>query len=148
MKNVKTFGTGAALLAVLLIGLTAPAFADHERDKHFDKCAKACGDCQRECDSCFRHCADLVVKGSKDHAKSMNLCVDCGELCSTATKLSSRKSELAAPACEACAKACDVCADECEKFKDDKHVAACAKACRACAKECREMIEHAGHEKK
>lgn len=143
MKSLWSLRAAVLALAVVLTALVTPTWAyDHEHDEHFDRCAKACADCQRMCDSCYRHCADLVAGGNKDHARSMNLCLDCGEVCSTAAKLSARKSTLAGPTCEACARVCDVCAEECEKFKDDKHMTACARECRACAKECRAMLKH------
>src|ERR1700676_3143155 len=55
--------------------------------EHFDKCAKACADCQLSCDSCFNHCAALVAKGDKDHVKTMHTCVDCAECCKLAATL-------------------------------------------------------------
>src|SRR5262249_36238578 len=115
---------------------------EHKHHEMFSKCAKACADCQRHCDWCFHHCAKLVENGKKEHAKSMNLCLDCGELCSTTARLTGRHSPLSGTVCDACAKACDVCAESCEKVSSDKHMAACAKSCRDCAKECREMIKH------
>ena len=137
-----TLGTFAVCLAALT--MSAKAFADesHEHDTHFDKCAKACADCQTMCDSCFHHCAELVAKGDKDHAKSMHACVDCAECCKLAATLSARHSPVAAAACECCAMCNDECAAACEKFPDDKHMAMCAKSCRDCAKACREMIKH------
>ena len=138
-----------AILGAGAAGLTAfagsGASADEPHAKHaelFNQCAKACAECLQECDSCYQHCAGLVVEGHKDHAKSMKLCVDCGEICSAAAKLAARQSVLAAILCDACAKACDECNAACEKFPDDKHMARCAKACRDCAAACREMIKN------
>jgi hypothetical protein len=134
-------GAGAA-------GLTAfagsRASADEPHGKHaelFSKCAKACAECMQECDSCYQHCAGLVVEGHKDHAKTMKLCVDCGEICSASAKLASRLSALAVILCEACARACDECAAACGKYPDDAHMAKCATACRNCAAACGEMIK-------
>jgi hypothetical protein len=135
-------GAGAA-------GLTAFAgsgvSADEPHGKHaehFNQCAKACAECLLDCDSCYHHCAGLVVEGHKDHAKTMKLCVDCGEICSAAAKLAARQSVLATILCEACAKACDECKAACEKYPDDKIMAKCAKACHDCADACREMIKN------
>lgn len=139
------------LLGVL--GATAAGLASHsateargEQDdahpEHMLKCAKTCADCQISCDMCFHHCSELLAKGSKEHASTMHLCVDCAECCSTAARLVARSSPLAAAACECCAKCSDQCAAACEKFKDDRHMADCAKACRDCAKACREMMKH------
>lgn len=135
-------GVTAAGLAALPTGV---ARAEQGADAHHEqmmKCAKACADCQISCDMCFHHCAELLTKGTKEHAKTMHLCVDCAECCSTAARLAARHSPLAAAACECCAKCNDECAAACEKFKDDKHMAMCAKSCRDCAKACREMIKH------
>jgi|ERR1043165_8784683 hypothetical protein len=117
----------------------------HKHGEHFEKCAKACADCQVACDSCFHHCAGLVAQGKKEHAKTMHSCVDCAAFCELAGRLSARHSAYAVRACDGCAKTCDDCAKECEKFPDDKHMKDCAKSCRDCAKACRTMIEHVKH---
>jgi hypothetical protein len=98
-----TFGATAAGLTALA-GAAAHAQEGHPHAEHFDKCAKACVECQTHCDSCFEHCATLVVKGDKDHAKSMRTCVDCAECCKLGATLSARQSPFAAAACECCAK--------------------------------------------
>ena len=135
-------GAGAAGLTAFA-GSRVSADEPHaEHAGHFNQCAKACADCLQECDSCYHHCAGLVTEGHKDHAKTMKLCVDCGEICSAAAKLAARQSVLAAILCGACAKACDECNAACEKFPDDKHMAKCAKACRDCAAACRDMIKN------
>lgn len=121
---------------------TARKAADHEYHETYAKCAKMCAACQLECDACFHRCAQRVGDGSKEHAKSMRLCVDCAELCSTAARLTARHSVLSAAACEACAKGCDLCAISCEQVGADKSMAACARICRECAKECRTMMNH------
>jgi hypothetical protein len=120
-------------------GVTGDKGGDHAA--HFLACAKACADCALQCDSCHHHCAHLVIGGSKDHAKSMELCVDCGEACRFAAALTARNSRLSVPACDCCAKCCDDCAEACESFKSDRHMSECAKACRDCAKACRDMIK-------
>jgi hypothetical protein len=148
MNRTRILG-GVALLGLLLWSAGLRLLADEKHvEGHYEKCAKACAECQVQCDSCFRHCADLVSEGKKDHTRTMHLCADCGEVCTTAAKLSARHSPLAVPTCEACAKACDQCGDACEKFPADDHMKACARSCRECAKACREMIKHAEHEKK
>lgn len=132
-------GAGAAGLTALAGGRVS---ADEPHAKHaadFSQCAKACADCFLECDSCYQHCAGLVVEGQKDHAKTMRLCIDCGEICSAAAKLAARQSALASILCDACAKACDECGAACGNFPDDKHMAKCAKSCRDCAAACRKM---------
>lgn len=111
---------------------------------HFDRCAKACADCQIECHSCQNHCADLVAEGKKDHVKTMKLCADCGDLCAVAASIVARHGTLSTTVCEACAKACDECGKACSQFADDEHMKKCAQECKKCAAECREMIKHAG----
>jgi hypothetical protein len=134
----------AALAAAALVLSGARAEDKEDPHKaHFDACAKACADCMRECESCAHHCAHLVIDGKKDHAMSMALCVDCGDICATAAKLTARGGPMAVPYCEGCAKACDACAAECDKFPSDDHMKACAKACKDCAKACRDMAAHA-----
>ena len=132
-------GTAAALTA-----LSATADAQdktHAHAEHFKQCAKACADCMNICEACYHHCAMLATAGKKEHAKSMDLCIDCAEVCGTAAKLSARQSTLAAIVCEGCAKVCDECGASCEKFKDDKQMMDCAKVCKDCAKACRDMIK-------
>jgi hypothetical protein len=137
--------TTIRLLMVLALGVFAlpvnPAQAQHHKEA-FAKCAKACADCQVECDACFSHCKDLLTAGKKEHATTLQMCVDCAECCTLAAKLTARGSPFAGNACETCAKCCDECAAACEKFKDDEHMARCAKVCRTCAAECREMLKH------
>jgi len=86
--------------------------------------------------------SDNVAGGKKEHAKTAQLCTDCGECCKTCATLCARQSPLAGPMLECCAKCCDQCAAACEKLPDDKHMAACAKSCRDCAKDCRAMLKH------
>src|SRR2546421_13129168 len=123
---------GAAVLSVAAFTLAgrpaAGADPAHDHAGHFMQCAKACADCQLQCDSCFKHCLELLTQGKKEHAKTVQLCADCGECCKLADTLSARQSPLARPACECCATCCDECAAACEKFPDDKHMAQCAKS--------------------
>ena len=135
-------GAGAAGLTAFARSQASADEPHAKHTEHFTQCAKACAECLLECDSCYHHCAGLVVEGHKDHAKTMKLCVDCGEICSAAAKLAARQGVLAAILCDACAKACDECNTACEKFPDDKIMAKCAKACRDCAAACREMIKN------
>lgn len=133
----------AVALAALILSFTGQArAAEHEHAKHFTDCAKACAACQIECDSCFKHCLALLTDGKKDHAKTVQSCVDCAECCQACASLCARQSPYSAHMLEGCAKCCDDCAAACEKFPDDKHMAACAKSCRDCAKSCREMLKH------
>ena len=145
MRTVYVMATTLAVAVIVPLGPSARA--QHEHAEHFMKCAKACADCQLQCDSCFKHCLTLLAEGKKEHAKTAQLCADCGECCKLAATLSARQSALAGPACECCAKCCDECAAACEKHPDDKHMAQCAKACRDCAKVCRDMLKSLGHGK-
>ena len=116
-----------------------------EHGEHFMACAKICAACQLDCDACHSHCLKLLAEGKKEHAKTVEACVDCGDCCKLAATLSARNSPYAFAACECCAKCCDDCAAACEKFPEDKHMAECAKKCHECAKACREMLKHAKH---
>jgi hypothetical protein len=137
------FRIAAISLSVLsLLTLSAPA--QHEHAEHLMKCAKMCHDCARQCDSCFKHCLMLTADGKKEHAKTAQFCVDCGDCCKTCAALCARNSPLAAHMLDCCAKCCDDCAASCESHPQDKHMAECAKTCRDCAKECRNMIKHLG----
>jgi hypothetical protein len=152
--NTNTFGGAAMMrrfhwmptsLALAVIAALGPsARAQHEHAEHFLKCAKACNDCQLQCDSCFKHCLTLLADGKKEHAKTVQLCADCGECCTTCSTLCARQSPLARPMLECCVTCCDECAVACAKVTDDKHMAACAKSCRDCSKECRAMLKHLG----
>jgi hypothetical protein len=126
-------------LVVCVSGLVQADDSPHAA--HMMKCAKICADCQLLCDGCFHHCGTLVGEGKKEHAKCMNLCVDCGECCKLCATLCARQSELCGPAAECCAKCCEECAAACEKSPDDKKMSECAKSCRDCAKTCRDMVK-------
>jgi len=134
-----------AALLFTLASVPAVASAEPDHAGHMVACAKVCASCQTECDFCFAHCKRLLVEGRKEHATSMQLCVDCADCCKLAASLSARLSPLSREACDCCAKCCDKCAAECEKYKDDKQMAQCAKACRDCAKSCRDMVEKMKH---
>jgi hypothetical protein len=134
------------LLAVLPLALAvaawAPAAEQHEHAKHFDACAKACGDCQRECDSCAAHCAQLIADGKKEHLTTLQTCQDCAAHCSAAASITARKGPFSDLICTACAEACNRCGKACEKFKSDEHMKRCAEECVKCEKACREMLKH------
>jgi hypothetical protein len=145
MKARQWFGLLVMVVAIALLGSlnSLPAAADEggEHHAHFLACAKACAECAVICDSCHHHCSEMVKNGSKEHAASMRLCVDCADYCRLAGALSARGSPVAVYACEGCAKTCDDCATACEAIKSDKHMAECAKSCRDCAKACRDMAK-------
>src|SRR5439155_1294533 len=65
MRLLRT-ALGLALVVALAFAVKVPAADEHHHHgDHFDKCAKACGDCQRACDSCSTHCAHMVAQGKK-----------------------------------------------------------------------------------
>jgi hypothetical protein len=143
------------MLTVSFLGLAALAFAAGPSagdqaggpDAHahaFDQCAKACGDCQRACDSCATHCQGLLAQGKKEHATTLQTCLDCAEHCGAAARITARGGPFADLICTACATACSRCGKECEKFSSDKHMKKCAEECRKCEKACREMLKHTG----
>jgi hypothetical protein len=111
----------------------------------FQKCAKACNDCQRECDSCAHHCTHQLAEGKKEHAKTLRTCQDCAALCVAAAQIVARGGPFSDLVCKACADACQRCGKACNEFKDDEHMKRCADECVRCEKVCREMLEHVGH---
>src|SRR5262245_28619450 len=96
----------AGALALTVRADDPPRVSAHHA-AHFDKCARACSDCQRECDVCARHCADLVADGKKEHLRTLGTCADCADVCAAAARVSARGGPLAMSVCDGCAKACD-----------------------------------------
>jgi hypothetical protein len=131
---------GLALVAALTITTDVRA-AEHEHGE-YDRCAKACGDCQRACDSCAGHCAHLLAEGKKEHEKTLATCQDCATHCSAAASIVARKGPFSDLICRACAEACARCGKSCEGFPNDRHMKQCAEECRRCEKACREMLKH------
>jgi hypothetical protein len=140
MRQLRT-ALGAALVAALALAGNIPA-ADHEHGDRYDKCARACSDCQRSCDSCASHCADLLAAGKKEHRKTLATCQDCATHCAAAASIVARKGPFSDLICKACAEACDRCGKACAAFPEDRHMKQCAEECRRCEKACREMLEH------
>jgi len=135
---------GLVVIAVLVLAGNI-SYADH--DHHggmFEKCAKACSDCQRACDSCGSHCAKLITEGKKEHLTTLRTCQDCATHCSAAACIVSRQGPFADLICKACAEACARCGKACAKFSDDEHMKMCADECKKCEKACRQMLEHTG----
>ena len=68
-----------SMLGATAAGLTAMTITEARADEHqmaheqFEKCAKACADCQLHCDSCFHHCAELAAKGEAVQARTQAL---------------------------------------------------------------------------
>jgi hypothetical protein len=119
------------------------AATDHAAHReHFDRCAKACGDCQRACDSCATHCANRVAEGNKEHLTTLRTCRDCASFCAAAAQIVSRQGPFSDLICQSCAEACARCGKACEQFPDDAHMKACAEECRKCEKACRDMLSH------
>jgi hypothetical protein len=110
----------------------------------FDKCAKACNDCQRICDACATHCAHLIAQGKKEHVKTLQTCRDCADFCSAAAEIVARNGPFADLICKSCAEACNRCGKACDEFKDDDMMRKCAEECFRCEKACQEMLQHVG----
>jgi len=141
-----------ALAGLSTVALAAFASADERRPDRkeghaamFEKCAKACSDCQRECEACATYCGKLLVAHSGgDHLDTLMTCRDCADLCSTSASLTARQGPFVNLACSACADACAKCATQCERHgKDDTVMRRCAEECKRCEKECREVVSHA-----
>jgi hypothetical protein len=142
---------------VLMTGLLVPsgqAGGDKDKGKEgghhhamFQKCAKACNDCQRMCDACSHHCAHLIAEGKKEHMKTLHSCQDCAAICAVSAQISARGGPYAGLICKTCAEACKRCGEACDKVSDDKMMKECADECRRCEKTCMEMVEHIGQMK-
>jgi len=143
---------------ILLTGLLVPMGqagggkdkgTDKGKDGHhhemFDKCAKACNDCQRICDACTHHCAHMVSQGKKEHMKTLRSCQDCATVCAAAAQIVARGGPFSDTICKACADVCKRCGDACDKVGEDKMMKQCADECHRCEKACQEMVKHVGH---
>lgn len=140
-------GLSAFTLAALQNNATAePLGSGDVEDPHgehremFAECARACSDCQRACDACSTHCTSLILKGHKEHARTLASCQDCADVCAAAAQIVARGGPMANLICTACAAACADCAKMCEAFPGDIHMKECAAECRKCEKACRAMI--------
>ncbi|MFO0880863.1 MAG: four-helix bundle copper-binding protein [Gemmataceae bacterium] len=136
-----------ALTCALLIAAITQA-DQHKHDSEFEKCARACNDCQRICDACSAHCANMVAEGKKEHLATLRTCQDCATFCTAAATTVARKGPFSDLICKACAEACNGCGKSCEKFGEDKLMKECAEDCFRCEKICREMLNHTARETK
>lgn len=154
---LRMVGFAAAFSAALLLGATVagaagdkdkktPKGGPHAHAEHFDKCAKACNDCQRMCDACSGHCAVLAANGKKAHLKTLKTCQDCAVFCSAAAQIVARGGPFADLICKSCADACNRCGKACAEFKEEEMMRRCAEECFRCEKACREMLHHVGHD--
>ena len=139
-----TLGATSAALAAITGGsaIAQEGHAHKEGDIH-EKCAVDCSNCANECNQGFHHCYQQLQAGKPGHAKSMHLCVDCGDVCATAAKLVARRSPLMAIGCQACVESCEACIAECEKLNDPGMSEVIA-SLRKCAQSCRELIKAMG----
>ncbi len=133
----------ACILSAPMLLMNPPRLnaGEAKQRKIYDKCAKACADCQQSCSRCATHCAMLVSKGKSKHLTTLRTCLDCADLCSTAAQIVGRGGPFATLICEACAEACNRCGKECGKFPDSKIMSDCAQECRRCEQACREMLK-------
>ncbi len=116
----------------------------HAHHEMFERCAKACNDCQRICDACGTHCAHLIAQGKKEHLKTLRTCQDCASFCATASQIVARGGPFADLICTSCAEACVRCGKACEEHRSDMMMRQCAEECRRCEQACREMLKHLG----
>jgi hypothetical protein len=115
----------------------------------FEKCARACSDCQRLCDACATYCAKALAKGSEHHLEMLVSCQDCASLCVAASQIVARDGLFSDLVCRACEEACARCASRCERHPQDGAVMTrCAEECRKCETACREMLAHVVSERK
>jgi hypothetical protein len=138
--------TAAALAAMEAVGAAyeRKPEAGASPESMFDKCARACSDCQRLCDACATYCAKLLAKGSEHHLETLDSCRDCASLCSSASQIVAREGMFADLVCRACEEACARCASHCERHgQSDPMMTRCAEECRKCETACREMLAQA-----
>jgi hypothetical protein len=141
----------AALTAAGLAAMEATGLAFERKpetgsapESLFDKCAKACSDCERLCEACATYCAKLLAKGDEHHLQTLASCRDCASLCSTASQIVARDGLFADLVCRACEEACARCAAHCEQHaQGDAMMTRCAEECRKCETACREMLAQA-----
>src|SRR5579864_6576087 len=100
--------TAAALAAMEAVGVAyeRKPEAGASPESMFDRCARACSDCQRICDACATYCAKLLAKGSEHHLETLASCRDCASLCSSASQIVAREGMFADLVCRACEEAC------------------------------------------
>jgi hypothetical protein len=114
----------------------------HAHKEMFDRCAKACNDCQRICDACAAHCAHLIAKGKMEHMKTLRTCQDCAGICAMAAQIVARRGPFSDITCRCCAEACARCGKACAEHSGDQMMRACAEECRRCEEACRDMLKH------
>jgi hypothetical protein len=119
----------------------AAAQHPHHHDKDHGDCLKACDECSRVCSETLHYALEHLKDGHTDHAKALEMTMDCQEFCNLSAELMSRESSLMGLACAACAAACAACAQECKKHDDDQ-MRECVKACQNCEKACLAMADH------
>jgi len=88
---MKTMCFTVAVLAMTCIALNLGFAGDHPHAIAYEKCAKACSDCQRMCELCTTHCAKQVAAGKKEHLKTLQTCQDCAAHCSAAASIVARQ---------------------------------------------------------
>jgi hypothetical protein len=113
----------------------------HHHDKAHGDCLRACSECAEVCNETLHHCIAHIKDGHTEHARSVELLIDCQDFCKLAAAVLAREGPLAAQACTACEDACRACAEELKKH-NDAQMKECAQACLACEKACRELATH------
>lgn len=142
-------GLSAAAVAAFGSAGEKRAEAKEPSETMFERCAKACSDCQRACEACATYCAKLLNKGSPHHLETLSTCRDCAELCSASASITASQGPFADLVCHACAEACSRCAKQCEhEGRDDAVMTRCAEECRRCEAACREMLSHVVSDRK
>jgi hypothetical protein len=138
------------VLGATAAGLTAAggsaAVAQHHEDDIHEKCAAACVTCAKACNQGFHHCYKMVLEGQKEHAKSMHILVDCGDICATAGKLVARMSPLMVHTCAACGDSCDDTLKVVEPLHKGHtgEMHAVIETLQKCRDSCREMVKKMG----
>jgi hypothetical protein len=109
----------------------------HEISAEMRQCIQKCLGCEQACSFMVPHC--LHKGGRHADGAHIGLLLDCAAVCATSAQLMMRGSKHHARMCAVCADVCEACARDCESFRDDPEMQRCAEACRQCADSCREM---------
>lgn len=134
---------GATAAGLTAVGGSAAVAQQHHQDNIHEECAEACVTCAKVCNQGFHHCYKKVTEGQKEHAKSMHLLADCGDICATAGKLVARMSPLMVHTCAACGASCEDTLKVVQAIHDDE-MRETIQTLQKCRDTCREMVRQMG----
>ena len=102
------------------------------------QCIQECTSCHQICLQTIQHC--LGMGGKHAEQAHIRLLADCAQICAVSADFMLRGSRLHGLTCDVCADACELCAEDCERVGGgDQQMMLCANTCRRCAGLCRKM---------